>query len=189
MMNKKVLRIVLMTSLSLILMFSLAACGGDSDSGSETSKSQTDSAENKDNTKKPDSTTEATENNDSAFPAALKDVEVGQIPDIDLTGWNLSGGIIDGVEMEQADLESTLEACGGTFQFIFMQDKAVQMVNGEKSFDGTYEIVEDNYAIYAKFTGYEYYGVFSTVNDQTVLIIANTKVPETALYFTQIDEH
>ena len=189
MMNKKVLRIVLMTLLSLILMFSLAACGGDSDSGSETSKSQTDSAENKDNTKKPDSTTEATENNDSAFPAALKDVEVGQIPDIDLTGWNLSGGIIVGVEMEQADLESTLEACGGTFQFIFMQDKAVQMVNGEKSFDGTYEIVEDNYAIYAKFTGYEYYGVFSTVNDQTVLIIANTKVPETALYFTQIDEH
>ncbi len=57
------------------------------------------------------------------------------------------------------------------------------MVNGEQSFDGTYEIVQDNYAIHAAFTGYEYYGVFSTVGDQTVLIIANTKGPGNGTLF------
>ena len=40
-----------------------------------------------------------------------------------------------------------------------------------------------------KFTGYEYYGVFTKVGETTVMILANKEAPETALYMTQIDEH
>lgn len=180
---KKIWRIVLVMVLSLTFMFCLAACGDDNsgDSGTETKKPQASSTNNGEST---------TDNkNDSVFPAALKDVTVNEIPDIELTGWTLSGGMVNGTEMEEADLNGVLEACGGIFQFIFMPEKAVQMINGEQSFDGTYEIIQGNYAIHATFTGYEYYGVFSTVEDQTALIIANVKDPETALYFTIIDEH
>lgn len=183
MMMKKVWSIVLMAALSLTLVFGLAGCGEESSSGTESAKPQTSS------TGSAGGSTASTQGNDSVFPAALKDVQINEIPDMELTGWTLTGGMVKGVEMEEADLNAVLEACGGVFQFIFLPEKAVQMVNGEQSFDGTYEIVQDNYAIHAAFTGYEYYGVFSTVGDQTVLIIANTKDPETALYFTMIDEH
>lgn len=180
-MMKKVWGIVLMAVLSLTLTFGLTACGDDS-SSTESAKSQTNSTQNT-------SETASTEGSDSVFPAALKDVQACEMPDVELTGWSLKGGMIDGVEMEQADLDAVLTACGGVFQFVFMSDQTLQMVNGEQTFDGTYEIVEDGYAIHATFTGYEYYGVFSKVKDLTVLIIANTNDSETALYFTQIDEH
>ena len=54
------------------------------------------------------------------FPEALQNVETYEIADVSDTGWTLSGGMINGVEMEEADLLSVLEACGGTFEFLFL---------------------------------------------------------------------
>lgn len=180
---KKLLSIVLTVALSLTLVLGLTGCGEESgSSGSGSNKPQTSQTEK-------DDSTSSTQGNDSVFPEGLKDVEAIEIPDIELTGWTLSGGMVDGVEMEETDVNGVLEACGGVFQFIFMPDKAIQMVNGEKSFEGTYIVTEDNFAFKATFTGYEYYGVFSKVEDVTVLIMANAKESETAFYFTMIDEH
>lgn len=182
-MMKKGWSIVLTAALSLTLVLGLAGCGEESgSSGSGSSKPQTSQTEK-------DDSTASTQGSASVFPEALKDVQAIEIPDIELTGWTLSGGMVDGVEMEEADVQGVLEACGGVFQFIFMPDKAIQMVNGEKSFEGSYKVAEDNFAFQATFTGYEYYGVFSKVQDVTVLIMANAKEPETAFYFTMIDEH
>ena len=168
--------------LALTLVMGLAGCGEKS-SGTGSSAPQTSNSEST------GGNAVSAPGNQSVFPEALKDVQVVEIPDIELTGWTLAGGMIDGVEMEEVDLKSVMDACGGTFQFLFMQDKAIQMVNGEKAFEGSYEILQENYAIHATFTGYEYYGVFSKVEDVTVLIISNVKDPETALYFTMLDEH
>ena len=63
------------------------------------------------------------------------------------------------------------------------------MINGEKTFDGTYKVIQDNYAIELIFDGYEYYGVFTSVNGENVLILVNKQEPETAIYMTYIDEH
>lgn len=180
---KRTWSIVLTAILALTLVMGLAGCGEKNDGGTGSNVPQTSNSEST------GGNATSTPDKQSVFPAALKDVQVVEIPDLELTGWMLAGGMIDGVEMEEADVKGVLEACGGVFQFIFIPEKAIQMVNGEKAFEGTYEILQENYAIHATFTGYEYYGVFSKVEDVTALIIANVKEPETALYFTMIDEH
>ncbi|MBQ4556588.1 MAG: hypothetical protein IJA60_02950 [Clostridia bacterium] len=125
---------------------------------------------------------------EDTFPEALADVEAYEIPDVSNTAWQLAGGMIDGVEMEQADLDAILAACGGTFAFVFDVPGVVSMYNGETEFKGTCETIEENYVLYMEFEGYTYYGVFTVVNDTNVIIIANTEAPGTALYMTQIVE-
>ena len=46
----------------------------------------------------------------------LLQVAVMEIPDLSGTEWNFAGGMIDGVEMEEEDLNATLETYGGTLQ-------------------------------------------------------------------------
>ena len=125
---------------------------------------------------------------DNVFPAALADVPAYEISDLSLTGWQLAGGMIDGVEMEEEELNAILTACGGSFVFVFLNEGKVQMVNGETAYEGTYELVYENSAVHAVFDGYEYYGVLTDVNGVNVLIIANTDAPGTAFYLSLIEE-
>ncbi len=125
---------------------------------------------------------------ESVFPEALANVPAYEVSDIALTGWQLAGGMINGVEMEQADLDAVLAACGGTFQFIFLSDGQAMMVNGEVAYEGTYEAIYENAALYLAFDGYEYYAVLTEVNGALVLIAANTADSTTALYFSLIEE-
>ena len=121
-----------------------------------------------------------------AFPEALANLDAYEIPDVSYTAWELAGGMIDGVEMEQEDLDAVLNACGGTFMFLFDAPGAVSMINGEIEFKGTYEALEENVVLYMAFEGYTYYGVFTVVDEETVMIIANTEAPGTALYMIPI---
>lgn len=187
---KKILASVLVALLAATMAFGMTACGDDSGSnGTESTKPQTSGTQStKPQTSSTASTTSAS-GNDSVFPSALKDVPAIEVPAIDITGWELTGGMIDGVEMEESDLAATLEACGGKLQFIFPGDgNQALLINGEKSLEGTYAIVSDKFAIHAAFTGYEYFGVFTKVGEETVMILANKEAPETALYMTMIDE-
>lgn len=128
--------------------------------------------------------------NANAFPAALANVNAYEIPDIELTGWQLAGGILDGVEMEQAELDAVLAATGGVFQVIFLSDGVAQLVNGETALEGTYTADDENVVLTMEFPGYAYYGVFTVMGDDTVvLIIANTEAPTSAFYLVPIDEH
>ena len=122
------------------------------------------------------------------FPEALQNVETYEIADVSDTGWTLSGGMINGVEMEEADLLSVLEACGGTFEFLFLSQDNVMMVNGNGAYEGKYEIINDGQAIKATFEGYTYFGVFTIVSGEQVLIVVNSVDSEKALYMTQIQE-
>ena len=63
------------------------------------------------------------------------------------------------------------------------------LVNGADGLPGTYTVVADGYFIDAHFTGYDYYGAFTTVNETLVLILVNKADAEKALYLSMIDEH
>lgn len=89
--------------------------------------------------------------------------------------------------MEEADVQAILDACGGCFNFIFGDDMSVTMENVEAYFNGTYTTESDDYLIDAVFENYEYYGVFTNIEDLTVMILVNKADSETALYMVPLE--
>lgn len=183
---KKFITAILSATMVLAMALCLTGCGDSEESG-EQQEVQTADQTVSEEAQAADQT-DGEEAAASIFPEALEDVESYAIEDISNTGWQLSGGMIDGEEMEQADLDAVLAACGGALQLVFADDSSVQLINGETAYDGSYEYAADQFAIHAVFEGYEYYGVLTYIDEQPVLIIANTDAPGQALYLTQIEE-
>lgn len=201
---RKIKSIILAAVLVLSMVGLMTACGKSEDSKDNNSSKETPAPTNqssdKDEAQTPEDKTSGTEdnndkdnndedNNASVFPEALSNVEAIPVPNLEYSGWKFSGGMIDGVEMDQSQADAILEACGGVYQCGFLNEGKAMMINGEKTFDGTYKVIQDNYAIELIFDGYEYYGVFTSVNGENVLILVNKQEPETAIYMTYIDEH
>lgn len=122
------------------------------------------------------------------FPKSLSNVTAYPIDDLSLTGWQLAGGMIDGVEMEEADLTALLSNAGGKIEFVFTDDKNVQMITGLNTIDGTYSLISEDMIVHMVFPEIEYYGVVTVVSETTVFMIADPKQPGSALYLSQIDE-
>lgn len=188
---KKIKSVILAAVLVLSMAGLMAACGKSEDKKGSNASNETP-APTKENADKGNAQTPGMEDksdkndNESAFPKALSGVDAYPVPDIASSGWQFSGGMINGKEMEQEEVNTMLQACGGVYQFIFLDEGKAQMINGEKTFEGTYKSIQDNYAIEIVFDGYEYYGVFTAINGETVLILANKTESEIALYFLQI---
>lgn len=192
---KKRLNILLVAALICSMTFTMTACSDDKETVSDITVSESDKNATDDTTKEDtdlsedaDTDNSNAEEGESVFPAALSDVETIPVPDLTYTGWALSGGMVDGKEMEEADVQSILDACGGCFNFIFNEEGTVTMENGEQSFAGTYTVTLDGYAIDIVFENYEYYGVFTTIDDLAVMILANKTDSETAFYLTTLEE-
>lgn len=193
---RKIKSMILAAILVLSMAGLMVACGKSEDNkenkstnASKETPAPTTKSSDKDEAQTPD-TGDNTDNKDnaSAFPEALSNVQAYPVPDIAVSGWQFSGGMINGTEMEQSEANAILQACGGVYQFIFLDEGKAQMINGDKIFEGTYKAIQDNYAIEVVFDGYEYYGVFTAVNEETVLILVNKAESEIALYFLQMDE-
>ena len=92
-------------------------------------------------------------------------------------------------EMEEEDLNATLETYGGTLQLVFGEDGAVTMVQGGGNAEGTYEYSDDNTAIKMTldFGGTEvtYAGFLSEVGDTVTLIAMSDMNGYDGLYFVQ----
>ncbi len=172
---KKILSIILALTTALTMAFVMASCDEEAPVSDGSIPQQ-------------DISSAAAEENESPFPEALSNFEALEIGEIDNTFWTLSGGMIDGVEMEQEDLDATLTSSGGTMQVAFLSEKKVNIVTGNGNMEGTYDIVSDGYIIDAVFPEAEYYMVFTPVEEQPVLILVNKQESETALYFTLLDE-
>ena len=112
-----------------------------------------------------------------------------EIPDLSGTEWNFAGGMIDGVEMEEEDLNASLEAYGGTLQIVFGEDGTATMVQGVGNAEGTYEYSDDNTAIKMTFdfggTEITYAGFLSEVGDTVTLIAMSDMNGYDGLYFVQ----
>lgn len=190
---KKITNIFLIAALICSMTFMMTACGDTDASSDDTVSEKTDTSKDvdvEDDTEDvtEDVTDDAGENTEAVFPAALEDVEALPIPDLSYTGWALSGGIVDGQEMEETDVQEILDACGGCFNIIFSDNGNVTMENGAQSFPGTYTATSDEYFLDIVFENYEYYGAFTDIEGVTVMILANKADSETAFYMTTLEE-
>lgn len=182
---KKIMSILMAVAMLLAMVGVMGGCGSEPADNSTPSGSGDTNTSDTGDTSDPSSTDDGDGN---VFPSALANIEAIAVPGLELTGWTLAGGMVDGVEMEEADLQSILDACGGAMQFVFTDASNVTLTT-TAAFEGTYEVVADGYAVHIQIPNYEYYGVFTKVQDTTVMIIANSTDDTTALYFSYIDEH
>ncbi|MBE6903037.1 MAG: hypothetical protein E7480_00315 [Ruminococcaceae bacterium] len=133
------------------------------------------------------SSTDTNSKNDVTLPAALANITKINVPNIADTGWTLSGGMIDGVEMEQEDLDNVRNNFGGTMNFYFVDNTKVMLSNGDNALESTYKITDE--VLYMDFNEYKYHAVFTDIQGTTVMIVANDTDPNSALYFVLVDEH
>ena len=122
------------------------------------------------------------------FPAALGNLEVIPIPDVTYTGWHFVGGLIDGKEMEDAEVSAILDACGGSLEMYFPMPDEAAIANEQEYYAGTYTIVSDGYVMDMDLDAYEYYGLFTQFEGENVLILINKEESNTAFYMMQIQE-
>lgn len=193
-MKKITLALILAVLAALTAMFTLTSCGDAEDGNdvdtdtkavTETAAPETDAAT--------DATTDTAtvanaETEGSVFPQALSDLPSYPITDLDYTSWEMAGGMVNGNDMTEEEFNAVLTACGGFLKFAFNEAGSVEMENGEKTFEGTYELLLDGYALHLVFDGYEYYGVLTESEGAPVFVFSNVKDSETALYFIQIEE-
>ena len=137
-MKRKVIACVM----GLVLALSLAACGEEEVVVENTNAEVTVAVQTTEAAETPAET--VAEADVEAEGGPLLQVEVMEIPDLSGTEWTFAGGMIDGVEMEEEDLNATLETYGGTLGLVFGEDGAVTMVQGGGNAEGTYEYSDDN---------------------------------------------
>jgi hypothetical protein len=173
--------------MGLVLALSLTACGEEEVIVENTNEEVSVEVQTQETTEAPTET--VAETGTEAEGGPLLQVAVMEIPDLSGTEWNFAGGMIDGVEMEEEDLNATLETYGGTLQLVFGEDGAVTMVQGGGNAEGTYEYSDDNTAIKMTldFGGTEitYAGFLSEVGDTVTLIAMSDMNGYDGLYFVQ----
>ncbi len=179
--------------MSMMLVLSLAACGDTEETTSDASPVESvaeDVAESVEEDVAESVEEEIASEEEADTVSSLWDLANAETPDLAGTTWSFVGGCLDGVEMEQEDLDATLEMYGGKLELAFAEDGTAQMVQGAGALDGTYEYLEDggiSMNIDAAGTALDYTGIFSMVGDQLVLMLLNAGDDEglNGLYFVQ----
>ena len=101
--------------MGLVLALSLTACGEEEVIVENTNEEVSVEVQTQEATEAPTET--VAETGTEAEGGPLLQVAVMEIPDLSGTEWNFAGGMIDGVEMEEEDLNATLETYGGKVPF------------------------------------------------------------------------
>ena len=173
-------------ALTLVLVLSLAACGGSDDTSDDTA----DPAPTEDTTPDDTADTETPEDTGEKFNL-MTDITRIDPPELEGTTWNFAGGYLDGEEMDDDDATQTLSLYGGTLQFVFGEDGAMQIVQGGGSLDGVYELLQDDdgslcvgVTVDNDGQSIPYFCVFSDLG-QTVMIALSDDSGLNGLYFVQ----
>lgn len=109
------------------------------------------------------------------------------------TGWNFAGGILDGVEMGEADIRASLELWGGRLCIIFEDNgETVDMLQGGGMVTGSVSLAEDGYLMNLVFQSEEsqlsYIGALAVVENVPVLLLFSDTSAQNVLFFTHISE-
>lgn len=126
-----------------MMIMSLAACGGAeevSDNGTVQVEAEDSVAVKEDAGKEKQET--AAEAADSDSGSVWDTVIQVEAPDVSNTTWTFAGGYVDGAELTQEEYDESLQAYGGSLQFVFDDDGGVQMLQGGGSAQGTYSYGE-----------------------------------------------
>lgn len=195
--------------LSLMMVLSLAACG---DSKSESADKDVPVTESK--TNEPEGELSGSvDTEDSVEPSEAMDTEGGEdasgtndglaelLSSLSLvapsdaivgTGWEFSGGMVNGVDLEAEEAAQSLEAYGGTLNVIFDDAENISMVQGAATLTGTYGLGEDGYMMPIVFDNngseLKYIGLFADIDGTLVLMLLSDETGQNAVYFTQITE-
>ena len=180
---KRFLSVLLALAMMLTMLFAVTSCGEEKDNKEDTKTEAPadDTAE--------DEADEGEEDEMAEIFNTLKDVQIYAISDVNFanTSWEFRGGMIDGVEFEQEDVDEILASMGGKFIFSFGDEGVVDLENGAEVQEGTYTVVADDSFVYSVFGNYEYYWAFTTVGEEVVLIAMSKTVPGQAFYFGLIE--
>ena len=124
--------------LSLMMVLSLAACGGDSgsSSGSDANAAQ-------DNTAADTNTDANTADDTTDDTLSLWDLDTVEAPELAGTTWSFAGAYLDAEETTQEEAEAVLQQYGGKLDFAFEDNGVVKMVQGGGELTGTYEDLGD----------------------------------------------
>lgn len=123
----------------------------------------------------------------SVFPKALENVEAIAVPTLSYTQWEFCGGMINGKEMEQADADAVLKEYGGELMFDFPDSENTVSLNSALDSDpGTYKVDADGFGLKITMAQKEFFGVFTLVNGERILVVSNKADSEKALYFREI---
>lgn len=180
---KKLLSLILV----LVMVFalgSLAACGGED---TDADKGGNNGSKGGNDTSSATSKEDEAGNVGALYPEALQNIAISEIPEVVGSGWEFAGGCVDGVEMEEDDVSLFLEQFGGTLSVVFPEGNTVMLAKSDGAANGTFKKTADGNGLHLDFgNGIEYYAVFTQVEDLTVMMMAQTSAPGTALYFTLI---
>lgn len=122
----------------------------------------------------------------------LDTLEFYSIPEgIAGSGWEFSGGYIDGQEMNQEEAASTLEQYGGALQIVFADGSKVSMVQGKGTLEGTYTQADEG-TLHIVFSSdnaeLNYAALFTDAGGTPVMMLFPDDTGLNAIYFTQISE-
>ena len=108
------------------------------------------------------------------------------------TGWEFSGGILGGVEMDEEMARQSLETWGGTLQVVFGEEGYVTMIQGNGTMEGTYGVTESGNTLVIVFdnegTAVNYAGLFADVDGTVALMLFPDSTAQNVVYLTQITE-
>ncbi len=176
---KKYLSWILMAAVLLTVAFGMTACGGETPDGGEDSQPVGGSSDVDGGDEQQTGPT---------LPAALQGIDIYEAESLDYSGWQLAGGMMDGVEMEAEDVQKIRDGMGGDLQIIFLEAGKVNLFNGTDTLEGTYTTDTENHCLNLVFGEYTYYAIFTMVGEDGVLILVNDTEPNTALYMSLISE-
>jgi len=136
-MLKKILALIL----ALMLAVSLVACGGSSDEAEENEAVVEETTEEvAEEVVEEEVTEEAAAESDLV---CLWDVKVNPIPELEGTTWNFAGGVANGVELNQDQVDAAYAAAEGAIQFVFEADGVFKNIQGNAEFTGTWEVIDE----------------------------------------------
>ncbi|MBD5111710.1 MAG: hypothetical protein HDT42_04145 [Ruminococcaceae bacterium] len=191
---------------ALVVTFSLVGCNGNNEStvggNSTTTSEATNNSSNEESTTESTSSTEesTTSTEESTqppesgedfvieLPESLQSLEKISVDDLQYTVWWNVGGMVDGVELSDTDMDDLNEMFGGTFTLNFQDDANVNISAGENFAEAVYALSDNNSSISIENENAMAKGVFVSIDGVPTLLMVQKDSPNVILYLQQIDE-
>ena len=171
--------------MSLMMVLSLAACGGEEaeDTGADSDVQVETEVSVETEVEVETEVVAETETASDVYYLTVGDFKTlatTEIPDLSGTTWSWAGATVDGVELTQDEFLAMLEAYGGKNEIVFGEDgTSAQLVQGGGAAEGYCEYLEDGYTV----------GLAFDINGtQTPYIVALTEVDGVSVLLVMPDE-
>lgn len=191
---------------ALVVTFSLVGCNGNNES--PVSGNSTPSIVTSNNSSNEESTTESTSSTEESttsteestqppesggdfvieLPESLQSLEKTSVDNLSYTSWWLVGGMADGAELTDTDMDDLNEMFGGTFTLLFQEDTKVNISAGENFAEAVYELSDNNRSIFIENENAMAKGVFVSIDGVPTMLMVQKDSPNVILYMQQIDE-